>query len=99
MEATAGLNSGASANVDASLTLNALEFPFTLDLPDPAAIIDSACGFINEHNPTADICAPVIECTNKFIDDTCTGLGEAWSELTLSFELGTISLLQEQELW
>lgn len=94
--------SGAELEVGASLTLNALEIPFELDVPDISAVVDTACGFVQapmEQLSPVTSCVPVVECFTNFVDDTCEGVSEAVSPLDISIKLGAITIFDEYEIW
>lgn len=95
--------SAADLEVTASLTQEALEFDFELDLPDPGAVVDTACGFVQPVTgaigDTVGQCVPVVDCMTNLVDDACNGLSDAVADLELKVELGKLSVIAEQELW
>lgn len=94
--------SGAELDVDASLKLNALEYPFTINLPDLSSIVETGCGYVQAPLETMSnqiSCSPIATCFSNFVDDTCDGVEDALEPLSLDIDLGTLHLTNEKELW
>jgi len=101
--AASGSLSAASASVSASITLEAIESAVVLALPDPNAVIDTACAFAqlatNPGGVDVASCVPLVGCFEDLADDVCEGTSEALSELELEIELASFTFTEEEVLW
>lgn len=93
---------GAELQVDASISITPVELAFVFDLPDISAAVDTACGFVQAplaHTQQLQSCVPIVGCFSDLVDDTCSGVSDAFSALDLQIELATLQIVPEIVLW